>query len=42
MTQSLNLNKKLRVLEIGTEVGINLTYYQSCQDLFIQLKDIVA
>ena len=23
-------------------MGINLTYYQSCQDLFIELNDIVS
>ena len=43
MTQSLNLNDKLRVLEVEVRVVvINHLYYLNYLDLFIQSKDIVA
>ena len=41
MTQSLNLNNKLRVLEIGTGSGYQSYILSNYLDLFIQLKDIV-
>ena len=41
MTQILDINKKMRVLEIGTGSGYQSLFYQNFLDLFILLKDII-